>query len=117
MFEIFPKEFTVERSRWLRGEGSDASRLLRSEDHLMCCVGFFCKAMGFTDDELLEMSTLNALLTNHQQERNEEKIYLIDPFQGTAYMINDDLILHDGDREDSLTEEFKGLGIRVTFVD
>lgn len=30
----------IDRSRWLRGEGCDASYLLRPADNKMCCLGF-----------------------------------------------------------------------------
>lgn len=34
-----PTVFTITRSKWLRGEGSDDSALLRASDSKMCCLG------------------------------------------------------------------------------
>lgn len=39
-------EITVDRSTWLRGEGTLKSYLLRSDDGKMCCLGSFCLQMG-----------------------------------------------------------------------
>jgi hypothetical protein len=38
--------FTVDRKTWLRGEGSDDSKLLRESDGKMCCLGFACLQLG-----------------------------------------------------------------------
>ena len=35
------KQFKVLLSRWLRGEGSHDSHLLRRDDYKMCCLGFY----------------------------------------------------------------------------
>lgn len=45
-------EFTISRKTWLSGEGSDDSFLLRSCDNKMCCLGFFLKSLGATDEDL-----------------------------------------------------------------
>ena len=42
------KSFTINRKKWLRGEGDDDSRLLRSTDNKMCCLGFLGKACGIS---------------------------------------------------------------------
>lgn len=49
------KKVTVDRSKWLRGEGPMDSFLLRATDGKMCCLGFVLQqAYGKTDDELLQ---------------------------------------------------------------
>lgn len=46
-------EFTISRKTWLSGEGSDDSFLLRSCDNKMCCLGFFLKSLGATDEDIV----------------------------------------------------------------
>jgi hypothetical protein len=47
-------KFTVDRKRWLRGEGSMKSRLLRKSDRKMCCLGFRALAKGATEEQILD---------------------------------------------------------------
>lgn len=46
-----PKEFTIDRRKWLRGKGKEFSKLLRSNGE-MCCVGFYAKACGLSDNAI-----------------------------------------------------------------
>ena len=48
----------IDRKRWLRGEGTARSRLLRPEDGKMCCIGFVAKAAGVEDVEMKDKSAL-----------------------------------------------------------
>ena len=48
------KTFTIERSKWLRGEGSDRSKLLREEDGKMCCLGQVMRQLGFSNETLMD---------------------------------------------------------------
>ena len=50
-------KLVIDRSTWLRGEGSDESRLLRSLDGKMCCLGFYSLACGLTDDHICDEAT------------------------------------------------------------
>lgn len=50
-------ELVIDRSKWLRGEGSNASRLLRESDGKMCCLGMYGLACGLTPEDLLESHT------------------------------------------------------------
>lgn len=47
-----PIKVRIDRSRWLRGEGSDDSFLLRPRDGRMCCLGFCALAMGLNEDDI-----------------------------------------------------------------
>lgn len=47
----------IDRRRWLRGEGPDASRLLRKTDGKMCCLGFVCEAVGVSAERLVNRGT------------------------------------------------------------
>lgn len=37
------KTLTIDRKRWLCGEGSENSELYRPKDRKMCCLGFFAR--------------------------------------------------------------------------
>lgn len=50
-------KFTVDRKRWLRGEGERNSLLLRAADDKMCCLGFACLAAGHTEGEIRGVAT------------------------------------------------------------
>lgn len=45
-------KLTIDRTKWLRGEGSRPSKLLRPEDGKMCCVGFYCLANGIPEAKI-----------------------------------------------------------------
>ena len=47
----------IDRNRWLRGEGSGVSRLLRSTDGKMCCLGFCMLALGRTEEQIRDVTT------------------------------------------------------------
>ena len=46
------RAFTIDVARWLRGEDTSASYLLRPYDDKMCCLGQYAKACGFSDQEI-----------------------------------------------------------------
>jgi hypothetical protein len=46
-------KLVIDRNVWLRGEGSDASRLKRGSDGKFCCIGLYLKECG-VDDFYLE---------------------------------------------------------------
>lgn len=47
----------VDRTRWYRGQGGDASRLQRQSDGRKCCLGFACLSAGFIEKEILDIGT------------------------------------------------------------
>lgn len=51
------EKLVIDRSTWLRGEGSDESALLRSDDGMMCCLGFDALRRGFTVEEITDICT------------------------------------------------------------
>ena len=117
----------VERSKWLRGEGWEKSKLLRSTDGKMCCLGFACLAMGATEEQInnmnsptmvcnmgggLELPMLTMVDTDHLGRRLIHK----DPVS-EAMMINDERILSESAREARLTQLLAKVGIDLEFVD
>jgi hypothetical protein len=107
-------EFTVDRTRWLRGEGSERSSLFRPEDGKMCCLGFACLAAGHTEEDIADVSSPNGiamkppafqcLLPHHNS-----------PEVGDVMEVNDGEDTDEG-REAFITERLAKIGMRVTFV-
>lgn len=128
-------KFTIERSKWLRGEGSPYSSLLRQRDQKKCCLGFMACALGYTEEQILEQETPGELVaTSKVNHWPDEMIYhsdaqnLIDPMmlhQGiTRDMmdVNDTPVGPDTEfteefREASLKKMFNSIGIEVEFVE
>lgn len=110
-------EFTVDRSKWLRGEGSTRSYLLR-DDQKMCCLGFRALACGHTADELLGVKTPNDItnrLAAHWANYLDGK--WSSGLSRAAMVTNDDEWILDKNREATLVKQFAELGDTVTFVD
>jgi len=118
-------KFTVKRSDWLRGKGSDESGLLL--DGKMCCLGFYAKAQGFSDEELKEATSPGDLVCNTLCDPKSRLIDYrsqygtmrhCDSVEGVVLMTtNDDQYILDEVREKSLKEDFLKLGVEVEFVD
>lgn len=69
------KRLIVDKSKWWRGRGSGQSRLLISADTTapmapaspeavgkMCCLGFYCLSVGFTEGQITDVGLPYALL-------------------------------------------------------
>lgn len=106
-------EFTVKRSKWLRGEGTIKSKLLRESDNKMCCLGFYCIAAGAEESEILELSGLCSL----QDALNIYTPITNDIGRHGIYPANDSKITSDPDREAQLITKFAALGITIKFED
>lgn len=107
MFQL-PKSFTVLRSRWLRGCGSEYSYLYRHGDAKMCCVGFLARAGGLRAKEIDNVRGLEDVLTIDLGPTLHHELSEI-------YGTNDDKLLSDKARESRLKHLFAKLGVRVTF--
>jgi hypothetical protein len=55
-------KLTIDRKKWLRGEGSATSLLLRRGDGKMCCLGFYGLACGLKETDILGISNPNYLI-------------------------------------------------------
>lgn len=56
-------KFTINRKTWVRGRPDDSALL---NEYGKCCLGFYCNARGFTDDEITGYHMPIAL---HKRER------------------------------------------------
>ncbi len=108
--------FTIDRSTWLHGEGTERSMLLRG-DGKMCCLGSLALACDIPRDSILgRTSPLNLSYAMGRR--------LPEPFQSYGWnsvplriiRVNDTEDIADGDREKQLTDSFQSIGIEVTFT-
>lgn len=112
-------DVVIDRSRWLRGEGSNQSYLLRKDDQKMCCVGFLCQALGYEPGEiegLVEMRELDC----SDQDKLQDSLYCLgigsygDSILGSLYVVNDQ---HDlPNREQEIISLGQQLNVNFTFV-
>lgn len=126
-------KFQVQRSKWLRGEGSEASYLLRDGDRKMCCLGFFAKAQGLSDEDILEERTFEEVLQHYLADTQTlvtklaplvtaknswgESLYINSEVANRVMVTNDDDRIPDQAREVILKGAFLLAGIEVEFVD
>lgn len=121
----------ISRRRWLRGEGAATSMLLREDDGKMCCVGFMCKARGYTDSEIQNRGGVHSLADPTKMGVVAAQYGWLTTYE-PLYRIND---VPDGQRnrgipgtlgrtpmtpelrEREITERAKLLGFDVTFED
>ncbi len=109
--------FTVDRATWLRGEGCDASSLLRTGDGKMCCLGFLALACGVPSDAIENVASPSAMITEFREQLPAP---IQDPSADAPVMrlmsVNDDEETTDVIRERLLTKVFSEIGIQVAFT-
>lgn len=107
----------IDRQRWLRGEGSNDSCLLRESDKKMCCLGFYCTAKGKSQEDILDLVTPGDFSNPHEEFpeliTDEERANTI---CSALIRSNDDLYLEEKHRESKIQEEFKKLEVDVEFI-
>ncbi len=107
--------FIVKRNRWLRGEPS--SWLHRPTDHKQCCIGFVCRQLGATVNQVCQHTVAYRV----KNLSAEAKLCLLDRsgsdrnWVQDAYGVNDDLTIEDGEREKKLKAIFKRAGHQLIF--
>ena len=113
---------TIDRSKWLRGEGEDKSYLLRATDGKMCCLGFLGLACGLTEDEIRDCDT--PLDTRKYYKfpagllrQTEDGVWVNSIFSGLLMGFNDSEEYSEEEREAELTQLFKLIGIELEFTD
>jgi hypothetical protein len=111
----------VDRERWLRGEGSNASALYR-EDGKMCCMGFAAIAAGYKKSDLLGLKSIHSLEIATRQRvivapencsiTEDENNLKYHPL----YVQNDAGLTTDAEKEETLIRMGKKVGIEFSFV-
>jgi hypothetical protein len=109
-------KLVIDRSKWLRAEGADESRLLRPNDGKMCCLGFFGLACGLEEDDLADMSVPGDV-SSLAKSRWPDWLTACSIVSGRAPQ--DDLMEeNDTDaNERTIAEIFAEHGVEVEFVD
>lgn len=123
------KKLTIDRSKWLRGEGANDSYLLRERDGKMCCLGFWCLMHGLTAEDISNHETPadipNALEVAPFAEPlmmtccgGHDDRHLVTSDLGEALTVTNDKVgMDDADREAKLIELFRThLDTEVVFV-
>ena len=127
-------EFTIDRSKWLRGQGSEKSRLLRPSDGKMCCLGFYALACGLKPEEIEERDTPKNAGAPYQNCKQAAWLFhhCLDPLSkvskvtecsGDCYDLmsaNDDKAnenFTEEEREKAIVSTFAANGVTVKFID
>jgi len=127
-------KFTVERSKWLRGIGSEHSFLLRSTDGKMCCLGFLGLACGLDPERITNIDSPNGIPVSSSETARKEWSKTVPEAEGLfreyvkdnsvvceQLMETNDMETNDSvdesHREKALTKLFAEIGIEVKFVD
>lgn len=114
------KVLTIQRSKWLRGEGSKVSRMLRPSDGRMCCLGQEALAFGVPESCLLDQFTPRQVMGPPAAESYYQRMRPISAdLLWDAMKLNDSPDLDDDERESRLIPLLKQIGgyDRVEFVD
>jgi len=118
----------IDRAKWLRGEGSSTSRLLRPSDKKMCCLGFYALSVGMTEDNIFNIATPYIIKkTKHGCSVYDawgEGAWLFDPDEpreqskdcGSLMHLNDDGAQPDYAREVDIIRVFAKHGVEVEFI-
>lgn len=134
----------IDRAKWLRGEGSGESFLIRNTDGKMCCLGFLGLACEIPQEKLMgaksPVSYYNgSLLDKTSRAPKEDWVRLNKEVEGifgppctflgeasnrfdisevcAAMMkVNDSNRMSDSVREETLRDLFRSTGIQVEFV-
>jgi len=111
--------FTIDRRAWLRGEGTDASWLLRLSDGKACFFGWYLRACGVPDALLGDVACPTHVPTRllpHWIRRFSNSACVSHAAQ-RLMSINDDESLTDSDREAALITLAAAEGLSVRFLD
>lgn len=124
-------KLTIDRKEWLRGEGSDASSLLRKSDGKKCCLGFHALQLGYTEEQIGSLASPPNLVFRTREDRynadgaphsilvyRDSHVFRSGPTPLCArlMMVNDEPDRPDAEREAELTTLFAEADIEVEFV-
>lgn len=116
------RSFTIDRFRWLHGEGSDKSYLFRPEDKKQCCLGFYLEACGLKRADLRHQLPSDCsgprsdLVPVWLLGRRAFSGRIDSPQSSQLMRVNDSESWTDEERETRIIEIFKRKGVKVKFV-
>lgn len=104
-------ELKIVRNRWLRGEGSEESYLLRRRDKKQCCVGFYALALGLKEEDIVGHKVLRDIVSVPAAQNP------IWPGEmARLYHDNDDENITDTAREAKIKDIFARHNVEVEFI-
>ena len=114
----------VDRAKWLRGEGSNTSYLLRQADGKMCCLGFVCVTAGMTPEQISGLTAPSSLVSVRRpippavkRLLDHNTFFTVNSAITVSMMItNDAKDMSDAEREAQLQASGLEVGIQFTFV-
>jgi hypothetical protein len=128
-------KLTIDRAKWLRGEGSGSSLLLRERDGKQCCLGQLGFACGLTSAQMMNTGAPSVIHIASESDPDSESnrkaiwsrqvkeaglLFLYDdnlsPYCFDLMETNDDRELDEDYREERLTYLFAKIGIEVEFI-
>jgi hypothetical protein len=118
-------KLTIDRSTWLRGEGSTNAYLRRKEDGKQCCLGFYCAALGLDSGKLVDVKSPIGI-----EALYKDTLFPIEAakwlFGGNVFNVseecyqltiaNDTLAIAEDKREETVKEIFAKHDVEVEFV-
>jgi len=106
----------IDRSRWLRGESE--SYLFRPRDNKMCCLGFYGKACGLSEEQMSHQafpSEVEGYMTKAPWlAKGADELRSVSDF---LMLANDSKSLSESDREKKIADIFAQHGVEVEFID
>jgi hypothetical protein len=107
------KELTITRHNWSGRSAYPNTNTGLFVDGSYCCLGFYCKYNGQTDEEIKPWT--------FPQDRNDrlmrEEDDILTPFALRAALLNDSENLTQEQKEQKLIAHFATAGITLNFID
>jgi hypothetical protein len=116
-------EFVIDRSVWRAGGGSDNKvgiglTYLMNNKGFMCCLGQTCKQLGYSNEQLISVSTPENLEKHipYFTVKDKSGVFVDSKLSSRAVEINDDTKLTREQRERKLKSLFSKFKHKITFV-
>lgn len=131
---VVMKELVIDRTRWYRGQSDIKSRLLRSSDMKMCCLGFYSLACGLKEENIKNVAFPSSIRLRSMYPDSHKPVPIpiemrwleVGPggvldsdhreLETIIGQINDYSYLNEATREQKLTELFAANNVKVTFI-
>ncbi len=110
--------FTIDFEKWIRGSTdlhSNPSKLLRSKDQKLCCLGFFARSCDIPEETILDVPT-PAHMIPPRDGIFRELMYGVDynsPLARKLMTINDNTKISIRVKMEKITDLFRMQGVKV----
>lgn len=107
----------VDRKTWLRGEPG-VSWLRRARDNKQCCLGFMCKQLGQTDDQILQKPSPQSVEWGWQTATLKDVLKRdgAETALSRAMYFNDQNDIDEAQREWVIQQALAPIGITMVFT-